>query len=200
MSIQPIPWYRAWIGILRYPSVYNFEVLLLNPNARRTTAYRWLATVGILTNLPGIVSLVISVPRLTGDPPPFALPNLWIGVLALLFLSALVGMMGLILTVAIQNIMAKLLGGKGTYSQLIYAEATFYAPLLLISSILNLIPYVWVLTYAVDLYGFILSIRAIKAIHQIGWGKAIVSSLALVFLFVLGGALGAGIFSLSQHR
>jgi hypothetical protein len=145
------------------------------------------------------VVLVSSVPQLTGDPSPFAVPPIWLGLAGVLLLSALAAMLGLILTVAIQNIMAKLLGGQGTYSQLIYAEATFYAPLLLINSILSLIPYVWLLTYPLALYEFILSIRAIKAVHQFSWGKAIVSSLALVILFGLGSALGLGVFSLGQH-
>lgn len=200
MSIQPIPWYQAWAGILRYPSVYNFEVLLLNPNAKRATAYRWLAAVGILANIPNIVLLVISVQELTGNPPPEALPLIWIGLITTLLLSALSAMVSLILAVAIQNIMAKLLGGQGTYTHLIYAEATFYAPLLLISSILSLIPYVWVLIYVLDLYSFILTIRAIKAVHQFGWGKAIISSLAFVILVVLGVVLGVGVFALSQRR
>jgi hypothetical protein len=155
--------------------------------------------VGILANLPSIVVLVSSVPQLTGDPPPFTIPQIWIGLIGMLLLSALAAILGLILTVAIQNIMARLLGGQGTYSQLIYAEATFYAPLLLISSILSLIPYVWLLTYPLALYELILSVRAIKAVHQFGWGKAIISSLALLILFGLGSALGLGIFSLSQR-
>jgi hypothetical protein len=201
MFVLPIPWYWAWAGILSYPSVANFELLVQNPNAKQKTAYFWLAFVGIPANLPTIALLVGVVLKLAGNPPAAVVPLIAVGLAALLLLSSFVTILNLIIPVAIQNFIAKRLGGRGTYKQLIYAEATFYVPLLLITSLLNLFPTVWVFAYPLELYEVILSIVAIKAVHQFGWRKAIISGLALAtLLFLLAGGLGVGILPLIQHH
>lgn len=183
MSIQPIPWHRAWAGILRYPSVTNFEILLLNPNAKRRTAYNWMAVVGIGLSIISFLPVALTLQQLTGGPQRNVLIVTGVVVLCSLPLNAVASIFGLVFAVTIQNSSAQLLGGKGTFDQLVYAEATFAAPLFLVSSTLSVLPYLNLLTVPVAIYSCILSVMAIKAVHQFGWTKAIVSSLA-VFVFI----------------
>ncbi len=184
--MQPIPWYRAWAGILRYPSVYNFEVLILNPNARRRTAFNWLAMIGIFFHMVNSLVAAIVMQQLTGGPQENVMAVSGIFFLLGLPLAAGASILGLAIAVAFQNALAKLLGGSGNYDQLIYAETVFFAPLLLISSVLRQFPVVYLLNIPLAIYGCILSVMAIKAVHQLGWGRAIIASLAeLIFGLLL---------------
>ena len=77
-----------------------------------------------------------------------------------------------------------LLGGTGTYAKLAYAFAAYLAPLTLVSSFISAIPLVNCLTLPIAIYGIVLNVIAVKAVHQFGWGKALASSV-LVFAGIL---------------
>jgi hypothetical protein len=165
--------------------VTNFEILVSNPNAKRRTAYYWMATVGIILSLINVLFFANFLQRLIGGPPKTVLVISSFILICSLPLIALTSIFGLVLAVTPQNSLATLLGGKGNLDQLIYAEATFSAPLLLISNILGSVPYLYLLNVPLGIYSFVLSVMAIKAIHQFGWLKAIVSSLAVLILAVI---------------
>ena len=82
--------------------------------------------------------------------------------------------------------------GGGKYASMVYASAAFYAPLILISSLISGIPYVNCLSIPLLIYALVLGVMAVKAVNQIGWGQAAVSFLiglvlvtGVVFVFTL---------------
>jgi len=100
-----------------------------------------------------------------------------VGIIAVLFFAIFVG---------ITNLIARALGGTGTYSQLAYTVAAYSAPLSIISIVLSAIPVVGCLNIVLGIYSLVLNVIAVKATHQFGWGQAIISSVVLwVLVFVL---------------
>ncbi len=67
--------------------------------------------------------------------------------------------------------------GGGRYPSLLYAFASFYAPLYILSSLVSGILYLNCLYVLLLGYTFLLGATAIRAIHGIGWGQAVVSFL-----------------------
>jgi hypothetical protein len=88
------------------------------------------------------------------------------------------------------QLLARALGGTGTYDQLTYATAAYGAPLILLGTPLSAMPYGGLFNIALGLYQLALLMVAVRAIHRLSWGKAAIpSAIALVFwagLFALG--------------
>jgi hypothetical protein len=84
-------------------------------------------------------------------------------------------------------LMAKLLGGQGTFLAQSYASVLVQAPLGALASILSVIPYVGILALVVFIYAFILQIYAVRAAHHVSGGRAVaIVLLPTIVLIVLG--------------
>ncbi len=88
---------------------------------------------------------------------------------------AALAIVGMIIVVGIQNLVARALGGEGGFDDLIYAYASFSAPLSLIGAAVGLIPVLGCLSIFVGLYGLVLNVIAVKAVHRVDTGRAILS-------------------------
>ncbi len=76
---------------------------------------------------------------------------------------------------AIFWVIAKLLGGKGSYSQQFYLSAIFGSPFAIINSILSIIPIIgWLALLPVGLYGLYLTFLAVREVHQLSTMRTIV--------------------------
>jgi hypothetical protein len=72
-----------------------------------------------------------------------------------------------------------MLGGVGSHSELVYAQAAFLAPLTLMIDVLGVIPFINCLIFPLAIYGVVLNVISIKAVNRFGWGKAIASSVLI---------------------
>ena len=92
-------------------------------------------------------------------------------------LAPLGAVIGLWIEAHLCNWLAHKLGGTGTYTELAYGWAASIAPLALITGALGSIPNVYALALnaGVGLYGSVLQVTAIKAVHHFSWGRAIAS-------------------------
>jgi hypothetical protein len=79
------------------------------------------------------------------------------------------------------------LGGTGTYTELVYGWAASIPPLALIIGTLGSIPNVYAVALNVGggLYGSVLQVTAIKAVHHFSWGRAIASVFLIPVAVVL---------------
>ena len=100
---------------------------------------------------------------------------------------------GFAIGAAIVHATARFFGGQGSFDRLAYAFGAIAAPLSLISglaTLLNIIPFAALCTIPVililGLYGLVLEVAAIKAVHRRGWGEA---SAALLLPAILIGML-----------
>ena len=123
-----------------------------------------------------------------------------LGVLAIIVLPivfVIAAWIGSIIGAAILNFIAKLLGGQGNFLQLFYIISLCTPLLSVITLVLNVIPVVGgLIGLILDLYFMTL---AIKEVHQLTTGKAVLTWLVLVIIaiivaFVFAAAMLAALF------
>lgn len=187
----PLTWSQVWVQALTQPSVETFKRLLRDPNATSRTAYAWMAITGLIAYL--LSWLLIAV--LGGGGLADGLGELAAFGLCGAIVAPILTVLALIIGTGITHALARMLGGTGSYSELAYAYATFQAPMMLISGVISMIPIVSYLSFALSLYMIVLSVLAVKAVHDLGTGAAIASALVLpiVAVIVIATCLGLGI-------
>jgi hypothetical protein len=181
---QNLPWYRIWLMAITQPGSQTFAKLLTQTNVNRRRAYDWvfIGNLGFAFSILQIVGFLVEpIPRETGVSAqvPY-LPNFC----GQAFGLAIILLFGFIIIAALIHAVSSALGGKGTYEQLAYAFAAYLAPLGIITGLLSVVPLISYAMVLVAVYGFILSVAATRAVHQLSWGKAIVSNI-LVFVISL---------------
>jgi hypothetical protein len=82
---------------------------------------------------------------------------------------------GTIIVVGLQHLVARALGGQGVFDDMIYSYASFSAPISLITSAMGMIPLVGCLSLFVVFYALALNVIAVKAVHRLDTGRAILS-------------------------
>jgi hypothetical protein len=206
-SAPPLTWLQAWIKALTQPSVRSYEEIANSSSASSKTAYQWIfvaSTIGLVIEI--LISLVFNTTgyyqiggatftNTTGSPILSFCCAPVVGILAVI---------GFAIATGIVQLVARALGGTGTYIQLAYSVAAYSAPLSIISAAFYSIPTISLLNIVTGVAGIVLNVIAVKAVHQFGWGRAIVSSVviwiiifvvvAIVFLALIGPAIG-GVFS-----
>lgn len=208
---QPInpalPWREIWIDAITKPSVQTYERFIQQPSISGNTGYTWI----FISTLIGYVISLLGQWAWSGLNPtnsalsPFA-NNPTVFYLLLVVCGAPIGaslsVLGLAISAGISQWVARMLGGVGSHSELVYAQAAFLAPLTLVIDILGIIPFVSCLIFPLFIYMVVLNVISIKAVNRFGWGKAIASSviiwvaalwLVAVFVIVILALLGPSI-------
>jgi hypothetical protein len=187
---QSMPWYTVWITALTKPTVKDYETIVAQPNVSTGNAALWvfaasaigyLITFGILAILPGLNPF--SRELASGSAPGL---GFGVFVICLAPVAAVFSVIGLFLTAGISHIVARALGGIGTFSQLAYAIAAYTAPISLVATFIGLIPFVNCLSFPIGLYALFLNVLSVKAVHKFGWGRAFVSSVFIIALILVG--------------
>ncbi len=176
-------WIEAWFEALFQPSVNTFGGFARDPKATSTRAYTWIFT----SALVGALILILIQLMLLGS----------VDIVAPI-VAVIISVVAFAVSTGITYIIARALGGTGTYAQHAFAIAAYVAPLALISTVVSLIPCYGLPNYLLVVYGIVLHVIAIKAVHQFGWGKAIVplSPFILIaigviaFLLLIGPVVG----------
>ena len=187
-------WSEVWLKAITQPSIYTYQDLVSRPGVSSRRAYAWVF----------LGSLVCSVLMLLGNLFFGSLSPLGAeqasdflggyGFLILMFvcllpLGGIFAMLNLIIIAGISQVIARALGGYGTYKELSYAFGAYLAPLGIIGSVLFMVPFVNCLTIPIGIYAVFLNILAIKSVHRFAWGKALASSvafIAMILLFLVG--------------
>jgi hypothetical protein len=88
-------------------------------------------------------------------------------------------------------LVAKLLGGTGEFGRYAYLNASFTAPLTILSSLLSVVPVLSCLSLFISIYQLVLTYYSTKVEHNLTSGKALVVVLLplivvllLVFCFI----------------
>ena len=191
-SVSLGSWIDVWIKAATRPVVATFEAIAKDLNRTSTRAYGWVFVASVI----GIVVQVVAVQLAASSLLPGTL--LMCGLLPLVpfFL-----VLGLAIGGGITHGLARRLGGSGTYSQLIYAYAAYSAPLVLIGTVLGALPAPLLVSlyFGLIIYGLVLEVVALKAVHQIGWARAIAAGSGFLVL-ILGVAFVVLLIVLSPLR
>ena len=161
-----------YLKVLIRPSVQSFS----QEQGKATWRSTWLQLIalGLLNAGFSVLVTLIGPPHL-GTVPGVSPATLQIVTTTLLALFILVGTpLSFLVAGAVLYWLARLFKGDGSYLKQVYTLALFGAPLVLLSSLLQLIPATrsW-LPYLPHLYSLVLLVLSLMAVHHLSWGKAL---------------------------
>ncbi len=185
-SNPPIPWSEAMVNAMTKPAPSTFADLAHNPSANITTGLGWIFAFSALGSVLSVILGLILGASSNLSTSGISTSAAGVSRLCIAPLAGILSVIGFVISTGLQNIIAKAIGGTGTYEQLVYAEAAFTAPIGVITSILSVIPVVNLLNLPLALYRLVLSASAIKGVHNFGWGKAVAALIVIpIFLTIL---------------
>lgn len=202
MSAGPEPFYQTWLKALTRPNEQNFAELALSPGANPSKAYLWVFLANLVNMVVAFALQGVNMRQLQQFLPPeagqyFSQPVVGTGLIGALCGAPILAALSVLffaLSVALIQWIARMFGGRGDYSQLVYVMGAIAAPVMLVSAVLTLfsaIPFIGILfglvSFVFGLYALVLNITAVKGVNQFGWGQAIGAVLlpgAVVFLLV----------------
>jgi len=183
---------ETMIKAVTQPKDEGYRQIVNDPGASLGKAVLWLAVSGFLGGLfTGFVSWIFGtsafdmvsqytdydIPRTSGS---------FLSVVTNPIGGAIGAIIGAFLLVGLIHLVSKMLGGEGSFEKMFYASAAFTAPLGLVTSVLNAIPFIRCLTIFVSIYILVLTVIANKVVYGYDTGKAVIASIApvlVVFLF-----------------
>lgn len=183
VSERPLKWYEAWRLALQ-PSPATYQTLASSPEISSNKGYQWTLWAWAVN---GILSLMVMVFR-QGWPTTQVLDPIFAFVL-----GVLLGFLNIVLTAGIIHSLARVLGGKGNFHTMVYMLSASQSPATIIigfgSTIGQLLPILGVAMtvfgYSVVAYQTVLAVFAVRATHQLSWGRSIISVAVLVLVIVI---------------
>jgi hypothetical protein len=205
-NIHPLPLGQAiralpaqYLKIITRPSVRSFS----EEKEKATWGSTWLQLIalGILSACFSVLANLIAPPHL-GNFPGVSPATLQIVTMTLLASFILVATpLSFLVAGAILYGCARLFKGDGSYLEQVYTLTLFGVPLVLLSSLLQLIPAAnsW-LPYLPHLYSLILLVFSLMAVHHRSLGKALaIVLIPLGILLVLALVGTIMLVTLAQH-
>ena len=179
-------WSQTWIKALTQPNVATFEQIANDaPPDSYSKALTWIFAATLVSGLINVVVGLVfsSAARFSNvrgiDPATLQGTSTVVSLICV----PVIGLISVIITaiiVGITHLVARALGGTGTYNKLIYTTAAYSAPLTIVSSLIGVIPVVGAcVNLILGIYGLVLNVTSVKAVHQFDWGKAILSSVVI---------------------
>jgi hypothetical protein len=215
---RKLSWLEVWFMVLTSPNERTFHKILADPNARPGRGFLWV----FLTSLIGVliaavafgVQMQTALPEMLAQMPqplPFDPQQVMgyslIGMIVGSPLIAAFSVLGVIITAALYQLIAKFFIGEGSFGEMAYALSAISAPLSLINFMISLLALLlsfagqssFVLSLVgglLGLYGLFLTLVAIKAVNRFGWGAScgtviavplLIGACSCLFFFLLGG-------------
>jgi len=174
----------VWLRTLLWPTPTTFESNISAPEATIGRACIWVFLGNLLTYwLAFLMNMIIS------DISTEFITQYWKTLLwsALVFvpLISFLGVVVLIVGTGVAQMLARLFGGLGTYTKLIYALATFVAPLSILRIVLDDALHLQGASILLWIYGCILTVIAFKSLHRFGWKPALALGIPLASIFAV---------------
>jgi hypothetical protein len=196
--------FQTWTNVLTKPNEATFEAERQKPNANLTTAIIWIVIAGVILAVLSAISALIAgfiggsasmlQPLLDqADLPPEVAAQLATmsaggagGAFGTFCFTLILAPLGFLLGSGIHFLIAKLVGGTGSFEQQTYLMATFVAPLMIVSGVVGVIPILGgCVSFFIFIYQLVLTFLAIKVVHRLGTGSALVVTLAPAVIFLL---------------
>lgn len=182
---------ETWIKALTQPKDSTYEDIAMDPGASVMKGVLWLAGSGFIGGLiAGIFRAIFNTSAMQqfGDlfsqygDMPMDIPMRTGGGFLSIVGGAFGGMFGSVIValiyVGLVQLIARMLGGNGTFEKLFYTFAAFMAPLSLVTTTVGAIPFVSLcLGFPLAIYGLVLGVMATKAAHDLETGQAAIASL-----------------------
>jgi hypothetical protein len=188
-SIRALP--AQYLKIITRPSVQSFSSE--RGKARWSSVWFQLFALGILSAILSVLAQLFA-PTHVGNVPGVSPATLQAVTTTLLALFIIVGTpLAFLVAGAVLYWLARLFKGDGSYLQQVYTMTLFGVPLVLLSSLLQLITATssW-LPYLPHLYSLVLLVLLLMAVHHLSRGKALAILLippGIVLVLTLAGTI-----------
>lgn len=200
---EPLSWWQSWLSAITKPSVATFEKIANDPHASTIRAALWIffsSLVGLFISVPLNLAfnpaLITQIQEATGEIGSALAAALGL-MLCIVPLSAAISVVGMMISTALIQLTARLLGGQGSFEGTFNGLAAIAAPITPVTSLLGAIPVVGgCLALPIGIYVLVLDVIAIKASNRFGWGAAI-AAIVLPGL-VIGGLCCCAAFALAS--
>ena len=191
--------FQTWMKVLTSPGADVFLAEREKPAATLTTGLVWIILAALVTALLGLLQTQLNASSLGGLAEMVGLmpPDLR-GYMEMIvnndslisnasLFSIIITPLFFIIGVGILHLVASVLGGRGQFGRYAYLNATYAAPLAMISALLGFVPVVGgCLGGILTIYGWVLTYFATKVEYGLSDGRAIVVVLApILAVFVL---------------
>lgn len=194
----PAGWLQLWMKVVTKPSEQTFIEISDSPDAKIQTALIWAAIAGFVGGIGvGIGSALRLLFQNGGSSEEMGMIAMF--VCGFPIVMAIISPIGLALSTALFQWIAKLFGGVGSFEKLIYALAAINVPVSIVSGAISLLSGIPVVGACVSLfsillsiYAIVLNVMAVKAVNRFGWGQAAGS--VLIPAFVIGIFCGCLVF------
>ena len=190
-EFTPLGAVETWIKALTQPNQGAYRQIVNDPGASVGKAIVWLLLFGFVGGLlTGIIqaiggtSIMGQISQYASDygDIPFQMPartgGAFMTILGSAFGGLIGGVLGALIYAALVQVVAKMLGGTGTFEKLFYGFTAYGAPLGMVTSVLGAIPFLGCLSIPLGIYGIVLNVVANQAANEYDTGKAVISSLA----------------------
>lgn len=185
--------YEVWLTALTSGDQRKYQALLRDPEAGQFRAYKWMAYLGLLSGLLLPLLSLGEFNAFLAEFFPTVAPVVLtvLGFAAAAIVSCILVVLGLTITAGIQFLIAIFLGGRGTFSDTVYALGACLAPYTIVSTVIAVIPFVQYISPLVAIYGIVLNVRALRAAHDVTIARALmVIFLPLHLLLMVGCLIG----------
>ena len=201
-------WFATWMKAVTRPNEQTFAELAASASGKATTAYLWLF-IGSLVNFflvsfvqGGSMRQAFQQLGLGDQVPAPGFGATLISSICGAPIGAVIGVAVFAVMVAVVQWIAKMMGGRGSYEQLLYVFAAVLTPFYFVSAVLSLlgaIPFVGLcfglVSLGLGLYVLYLEVLAVKAVNQFGWGQA--AGALLLPLVVIGCCIAVVVFGMA---
>jgi hypothetical protein len=197
--------FQTWMNVLTHPNEQTFIDEGNKPQAKLSTAIIWIVIAAVIVAVfsifrvliqaavgggPGIIEQLV----LQFDLPPEVAEQMMqqaqAGVVSGIiggFCGALIGVpLSFLIGSGIYWLIARLLGGVGSYEHQTYLLGTFTAPLMIVNGIVSIIPIAGgCVALLISIYTLVLTYFALKVSHNFTSGKAITTLLIPLLIGLL---------------
>jgi MFS family permease len=216
---KPRKWYEIWWDVWIHPGLAPFKAILSEPGNNITRGFIW---IGVTSFIVTLVSYLFSalVSNLMADAIGGEMfknySGYTISYICGILLSPLFAILGIAVSALVYHWIAKLLGGRGNWNDLLFCLSAVNAPASIIGGVIALISLLFfqspvllflptMVALALAVYILVLNVNAIKAAEDVGtWpalgaifiptliGVAVVTCCSLVILVPVISTLVSG--------
>jgi hypothetical protein len=194
--------WQTWLRVTTSPGEPTFEAERQKPQATLATALIWMLIAGAVAALLGLIQTAISAGAVQNsisqglamaDLPPETRAQLEqflnsgvLGSLGGVSIGSIITVpLGFLIGTGILFLLAKLLGGTGDFGRYAYLNASFTAPLTILSSLISIIPVLGCISIFIGIYQLVLTYYSTKVEHNLSSGRALIVVLLPIFLVLL---------------
>jgi hypothetical protein len=192
---ERLSFFQVWIRAVTQPKPETFQDLANRPDATLGRAYLWIFLVTMVTYIIGAIVNIIVTSLFGGSSfmsDVYGSRGGGVDIAAMIIplicgapIAGLAAIVGSSINAGLVQLIAKMLGGTGNFTKMLYANACYGMPISLIIGLLAFVPFVgpYCIAPLVGIYAMVLLVMAIKGVNGFGYGAAI-GTLAILWVAI----------------